>query len=89
MASPPCYIDARSRQLSEESVLVGLLHENGAGAFQKLSGLLGDFADSCTGRTMSAVSEQKGILSTSEEKVMAALVPEPEQSAHEGRHSIL
>ncbi len=75
---PPSYLNGRSGQLSEESVLVRLLQEKGATALQKLSVVLKDFANTSIGRASTAVSIQpKGdtdSVSSRRDKVVAAFL---------------
>ena len=56
---PPSYLNARARQLSEASVLVSLLQENGGTALRRMSDLLRKFAGSSIGRVLTALSAQE------------------------------
>ena len=84
---PPSYLDARSRQLSEASVLVSLLQENGVTALQRLSEFLRNFADSRIGRVFTALSAQEKVnadtFSISGEKVVAAFLRRQSQSMND------
>ena len=76
---PPSYLDARSKQLSEASVLVRLLQDNAVTALQKISGLLRGFADSRIGKVFMGLSASEKVnadtaVSISGEKMVAALL---------------
>ena len=84
---PPAYLDARSRQLSEASVLISLLLDSAATALQKISGILKKFPDSRMGKAFAALSDlerlEADIFRTTGEKVEAQLLGKQSQSMND------
>ena len=81
---PPCYLDLRSRQLTEPSVLVGLAQDYAVTALQRMSGFLRGFADSRVGKVFTALSASEKMtaddFSIPGEMVVAAFLLKQSQS---------